>query len=378
MTFMMILKRKRSENEKEAILKEIYYDNLKLAGKHIEGDRSGAGWLARVKPLQVLAFMLILVLFSLSELNTSPHVSARQPFPALLSVSDKMIETTSTMSKSRTGYHWDGLWDKIPGSNYMGPGEAGFDNYKLLLSESDDVRLSSLFGLGVKTIVIDPGHGGRDPGAIGAMGTMEKDITLDVALKLKSRLAELGRHHVLLTRENDRTMALADRVKFARRNNADLFISIHVNSLPNKNKNIIETFYFGPPLNYEALLLAEKENKESHFSVENFDSIIQDLGNTLKRQESKKLATAIQSNLFNNRRVQDAQVQNYGIKTAPFVVLSQTEVPSVLVEISCITNVKEEKKLTSSRYRSMVAAYMEAGVVTYLEIHDSKLLIGEK
>ncbi|MFW5989732.1 MAG: N-acetylmuramoyl-L-alanine amidase family protein, partial [Desulfosudaceae bacterium] len=95
-------------------------------------------------------------------------------------------------------------------------------------------------------------------------------------------------------------------------------------------------------------------------------------------QESKKLATDIQSNLFNNRRVQDVQVQNYGIKTAPFVVLSQTEVPSVLVEISCITNLKEEKKLTSSRYRSMVAAHMEAGVVTYLESDDSKLLIGEK
>jgi N-acetylmuramoyl-L-alanine amidase len=142
--------------------------------------------------------------------------------------------------------------------------------------------------------------------------------------------------------------------------------------------NIIETYYFGAPLNSDTLRLAEQENKESHFSVGELDSIIQDLGNTLKRQESAKLATAIQASLFKNIRYQDAQVRDIGIKMAPFVVLSQIEVPSVLVEISCITKVKEEAKLASSKYRSKVASYMEEGIIAYLATQDFKLLRGEK
>lgn len=386
MTFRPFLKNKRSSNNKEAILREIYYDNLRMAGKRIEDDRSIWKWFAHVKPLQTFAIMLVVALFPFSELDPSLYVREKLPFPAAPSVSEKTVAATSNSfhlpaviehigsADSRS----EGLLGEIPFWNSAEAADPGLKDYNLLLSGDDKVRLSSVFGLGVKTIVIDPGHGGRDPGAIGARGTMEKEITLDVALKLKARLVELGRYKVLLTRESDRTLSLADRVQFARNNQADLFISVHVNSFPNETINMIETYYFGAPLNSETILLAEQENKESHFSVGELDSIIQDFGNTLKRQESAKLAAAIQTSLFKNIRYQDARVRNFGVKMAPFVVLSQIEVPSVLVEISCITKVEEEEKMALSQYRSKVASYIEEGVVTYLETQNFKLLIGEK
>lgn len=381
----MFLNRKQS-NKKAAILKAIYYDNLKMAGKCMNDSRPAAKWRACLKPAQTLAVMLVMSLLPFSELDPAVYVNEKLPFPTLSSSAYEMMLPAPDKSRARNGTHQafsdvassEGLPDgTTPARDFAAPGDPGLTDYNRLLSGKDKIRLSSLFGLGVKTIVIDPGHGGRDPGAIGAMGTMEKDITLDVAMKLKKRLIDLGRFHVLLTRVNDKTLSLADRVKFAKRNNADLFISVHVNSLPNDRVNVIETYYFGAPMNSETIRLAEQENKESHFSVGELDAIIQDFGNKLKRQESAKLATAIQASLFKNLKYEDTQVLNFGIKMAPFVVLSQIEVPSVLVEISCITKIEEEKKLASSKYRSKIASYVEEGIVAYLETQDFKLSRGE-
>ena len=110
-------------------------------------------------------------------------------------------------------------------------------DYSLILND-EAVRVSSVFGLEVRTIVIDPGHGGKDPGAIGTLGTMEKDIVLDIAKGLKDSLQKRGGYNVLLTRDEDKTMSLSERVDFANAANADLFISLHVNALPQKGFNV--------------------------------------------------------------------------------------------------------------------------------------------
>jgi N-acetylmuramoyl-L-alanine amidase len=141
--------------------------------------------------------------------------------------------------------------------------------------------------------------------------------------------------------------------------------------------NLIETFYFGPPLNIHSLRLAEKENQASNFTVGELGSIIQDIGNTLKRQESARLAACIQKRLFINMKDQDDQVVNSGIKMAPFVVLSQIEVPSVLVEISCLSKAEEESKLALTGYREQVASYIEEGIVSYLETQPFQIAKGE-
>ena len=191
-------------------------------------------------------------------------------------------------------------------------------------------------------------------------------MTLDVALRWKSRLKQRGKYNVLLTREKDNFVSLAKRVEFANSVNTDLFVSIHVNSLPNRDVNVIETYYFGPPQNDETLRLAQRENKDSNYSIGELKAIIQDISDTVKRQESVRLARAIQDRLLSNVRNYDADVLDTGVKVAPFVVLLGVEAPSVLAEISCITNEEEEGKLASEEYREKIASFLEEGIVRYL------------
>lgn len=380
----MFSNHKHSSDPKKTILKGIYIDNLIMEGKRVGQVRPAAGvsFVRRISPI-VLIFLVV----GLSSFTQpDPSLVAETPVverskglgPEIRESAGVGRAASSGAQRPVTPVSDAGsLLDTIPMWDYVGPGAQDVQDFSLLLSENDRVQLSSLFGLGVKTIVIDPGHGGRDPGALGAGGTMEKEITLDVGLRLKERLDRLKRFNVLLTRSSDITVPLSARVAFAKEKKADLFISVHVNSLPNRTINIIETYYFGAPLNSQTLQLAELENKDSHFSVGELDTILEDLNNTLKRQESARLATFIQASLFKNMSRQDDEVRDIGIKMAPFVVLSQIEVPSVLVEISCITKRKEENKLSSPKYRAKVASYLEEGVVTYLETQDFITLRGE-
>jgi N-acetylmuramoyl-L-alanine amidase len=368
---------------KKSILREIYADNLKLSGKHAEGVASPPKKKAVVYLFRVILIVCAVTLSSFTyraPLRHAPEkthesrlalTNADMDKPSMNTVINTDLGVKPPLSGSALLPYPSMFW------NWHQPVGQRLDDFDLLLSPNDPVRLSALFGLGVKTIVIDPGHGGRDPGAIGANGTEEKNITLDVALRLRKKLAALNGFHVLLTRKTDRTLSLADRVDFAKTHSADIFISVHVNSLPQKNVNLIETYYFGPPLNFHDLRLAEEENKDSNFSVGELHSIIKDFGNTLKRQESARLAASIQKRLFLNMKDQDAQIVNAGVKMAPFVVLSQIEVPSVLVEISCISNVEEEAKLRLAGYREKVAAYIEEGIVSYLETQPFQIAKGE-
>lgn len=373
---------KRNSNPKSAILKGVYHDNLRMTGKCAYDARPGgqAHWYRKLASILLVVMAAALYPFSASD----PSLSAKEVLPQMVQPSASAennaavaaLETDTTwhpgpvrsdpLARQEALPDWD--WD------LSAPINENFQDYSLLLSRSEPVRLFSLFGLDIKTIVIDPGHGGRDPGAIGAGGTEEKDITLDVAVRLKKRLSRAGNFVVLLTRDRDRTLSLAERVEFAKAHKADLFISVHVNSIPNHTLNAIETYYFGPPLNAETLQIAEQENKDSHYTIGQLNAIIQDIGNTVKRQESAMLAAAVQKSLLRNVRRHDAQVLDFGVRTAPFVVLSQVDIPSVLVEIACLTKKQEEAKLASARYREKVAAFMEEGIVAYLETRDSQLI----
>jgi len=369
----MFSKRRRISNPKKEILRSVYYDNLRIAGDFKEVALPSR-WNHLYRHMKLLSMIVITAaLCAFPELSMDSELpqmvieSAAEepqgvPAPSTVEAALLVEQTQPDLLEAVMGFP---LFDV-----YMN-GNQNSQDYSLLLSRSDHVRLSSLFGLDVKNIVIDPGHGGRDPGAIGAKGTKEKDITLDVSIRLKKRLLRRQSYNVLLTRETDRTLSLAQRVEFAKSNKGDLFISIHVNSLPNQTLNVIETYYFGPPLNSEILRLAQRENKESHYGIGELDSIIQDIGKTLKRQESAMLAASIQESLFRNVRHHDDQVLDVGIKMAPFVVLSRIEVPSVLVEISCLTKEEEEVKLASAEYREKIASFIEEGIIRYLEKQHS-------
>jgi len=228
-----------------------------------------------------------------------------------------------------------------------------------------EIPISKIFGLKVKRITIDPGHGGTDPGTSGRLGTKEKDVVLDIARRLRSRL-ERYNYDVIMTRQGDETVPLRNRIELANTSMADLFISIHLNYLPKKPTNIIETYYFGLSSDEEVLRLAEKENIDSPYSLGEFKNILERVNFRMKFEESYRLADSIQRVLFNNIKRLDRGAMDFGIKKAPFVVLLGADMPAVLVEVSCLSNEVEELRLNTGNYREKIASYIEAGILTYL------------
>lgn len=249
---------------------------------------------------------------------------------------------------------------RIPVANSTG-------RYEEMLSRLD-VPVAELFDLQAQTIVIDAGHGGRDPGAVGHQGLMEKDVTLDIARRLREKLLAAGPYRVLLTREHDTQIKLRDRVSFATRARADLFVSLHVNSVPESAGavNYVETYYFGPHTDQRTLALAKEENDHSDYTMGDFREIIDRIGDTVKTEESAHLAAAVHENLFENLKRHSGDLLDAGAKSGPFIVLLGVEAPSVLVEISCISNAQEAIRLSSPEYRDAIASYLETGIIEYL------------
>jgi N-acetylmuramoyl-L-alanine amidase len=243
--------------------------------------------------------------------------------------------------------------------------ESGLDpaEFRELLAGS--TPLATLFDLQVRTIVIDPGHGGADPGAIGLKNTREKDITLDVGVRLRRRLQQRG-YTVLMTREEDQTVSLRERVEFANNQSTDLFVSIHGNSFPEEPVNALETYYFGANTERTLLRLAEAENQGADYTLADFNDMIRRLGSTVKLQESRRLAVAVQRSLVSNTREIIPDIRDWGVKPGPFVVLLGSDAPSILAEISVLSNSDHVDRLRSEAHLEQLAAFLEEGVLNYL------------
>ncbi|MFU8816039.1 MAG: N-acetylmuramoyl-L-alanine amidase family protein [Pseudomonadales bacterium] len=242
------------------------------------------------------------------------------------------------------------------------------------VEEAARMTVRDLFGLSVRTIVIDAGHGGRDPGTTGTTGAVEKDITLEVARALQATLQRNAEFQVLLVRDSDVFVSLSERAAYANSHDADLFVSIHVNYVPGMSKNAVETYYFGQYQDLAARALAQRENQYSSYTISEFEKLATRMQNTMKLQESEALATSIQSSLMKNMRRHDPMVVDTGVRAAPFVVLLGVKAPSVLVEIGNLGSVDAEQKLQDARYRDQIAAYLAAGITDYLnETNDGNL-----
>jgi N-acetylmuramoyl-L-alanine amidase len=217
--------------------------------------------------------------------------------------------------------------------------------------------------LAIKRIVIDPGHGG-EPGALSESGVTEKEITLDVALRLRRLMAQEP-YEVLLTREADRLIPLDKRVAFANENKADLFVSIHVNWMDPKSIRALETYYVGPTDDPATLKLASMENKDSGYSMSDYKKILEKIYVDTRHDESRALAKTIQSQLYRSLKPVNPVLENRGVKTAPFVVLIGTQMPAILVEIACLSNEDEVKLLTKEDYRENIALALVQGIRNY-------------
>ena len=221
-------------------------------------------------------------------------------------------------------------------------------------------------GLGIRRIVIDPGHGGRDPGCIGKKGSREKNIVLDVALQLKKLLITNTDLEVIMTRESDIYIPVEDRPVIANQKQADIFISIHANSNPKKNHSGVQTFYLNFSSDPSVNEIAARENATSTKNISEMKGIIQKIARNSKIAESKDMASKIQSILSRHLKNLYKDVKNLGVKGGPFWVLIGGEMPSILVEISHLSNPKEESRLITASYRRQVAQGIYAGILEYL------------
>jgi N-acetylmuramoyl-L-alanine amidase len=226
-----------------------------------------------------------------------------------------------------------------------------------------------------RRIVIDAGHGGHDPGAVGPRGLYEKDVVLDIALKLRKILSSDPLNEVFLTRETDVFIPLEERIVIANKKNADFFVSIHANASPGRQARGIETYLLNWTDNEEANKVAARENQISlkkmkvmnrKMQMDDLDIIKSDLLRQNKRDESIKLAHYIQKSMVSTLDNGNKDTLDLGVKQALFYVLFGARMPSVLVEVSFISNPEEEKLLSKDSYKKQIAEAIAEGLNKYI------------
>jgi N-acetylmuramoyl-L-alanine amidase len=221
--------------------------------------------------------------------------------------------------------------------------------------------LAQQLGLGINKIVIDPGHGGKDPGAIAPNGLKEKDIVLAVSKKLARMLREKLGCEVMLTRTTDVFIPLEERTAIANTEKGDLFISVHVNSAPSPRLLGVETYVLNLTNDEGSMRLAALENATSTSKMSDLQNILADLLNNNKLDESTKLADHVQTSM-----AQGMQLKDLGVKQAPFYVLIGAQMPAILCEITFLSNPNEARRLREDNYLQAIAEHISTGVDEYI------------
>ncbi|MBZ5615953.1 MAG: N-acetylmuramoyl-L-alanine amidase [Acidobacteriia bacterium] len=228
-----------------------------------------------------------------------------------------------------------------------------------------DRSLIRALGLKIGKIVIDAGHGGHDTGTIGPNGLLEKDVVLDVAKRLGRLLETRLGAEVIYTRQDDTFIPLETRTAIANRERADLFISIHANSSRDSDARGVETYYLNFTSSPEALEVAARENAVSEKSIHELQDLVKKIALKEKIEESREFAGNVQESLYGGLALRNAGIRNRGIKKAPFIVLIGANMPSILAEISFVSNPTDERKLESSEHRQRIAESLYRGVSKY-------------
>jgi N-acetylmuramoyl-L-alanine amidase len=230
------------------------------------------------------------------------------------------------------------------------------------------LSLTRELGLKINRIAIDPGHGGYDTGAMGPHGLLEKNLCLDVALRLGQLIEEKNPDaEVVYTRKSDRHVSLEQRTAIANAANADLFISIHANSSDSREARGVETYYLSLATSQDSMELATRENALAQSSLHDLPELIKKITRNEKTAESKQLAVDIQNQLSQRLELVSGRETNRGVKQAPFIVLTGANMPAVLSEISFVSNASDESLLLGSSQRQRVAEGLYRGIAAYLD-----------
>jgi N-acetylmuramoyl-L-alanine amidase len=228
-----------------------------------------------------------------------------------------------------------------------------------------EVGLAAALGLGVQTIVLDPGHGGKDPGAVWK-GLYEKNLVLDICKRAAPKLRKMLGVKVLLTRTSDKFPPLEARTAFANTHEADIFVSVHINAAASHRLNGIETYFLNLASDEESMRVAARENATTKRSISDLQVILNDLMLNSKINESNRLARALHKAMLKNLR-KTYKIRDLKVKQAPFYVLIGARMPAVLCELGYITNPKEHQRLASRRYREYLADSLALGIAAYVK-----------
>jgi len=233
-------------------------------------------------------------------------------------------------------------------------------------SEVSSDTFAGVLGLKVRTIVIDPGHGGKDPGAV-YHGIYEKDVVLNVGKYLRKMIKERTDLTVYMTRDTDIFIPLEERTAFANKKKADIFVSIHVNAARNRNARGVETYVLNVTDDKRALEVAALENKATKKSLSDLQGILKDIMLNSKLEESLILAQSVQDSL-----VAETKQKSLGVKQAPFYVLVGAQMPSILVEAGFLSNSAFAEKVKRSSYQKQIAEGIFEGILKYIEKYNGK------
>jgi N-acetylmuramoyl-L-alanine amidase len=226
------------------------------------------------------------------------------------------------------------------------------------------LSMARQLGLGVSRIVIDPGHGGHDPGARGK-GITEAEVVLDVALRLEKLLQGVPGVEVILTRRSDEFVQLPERTAIANREGADLFLSIHANASVNSQAHGIETYFLNFANNQSAAAVAARENAASTQAMGGLPDFVKAIALNNKLDESRDFALHVQRSMVERQKSANRLLKDLGVKQAPFVVLIGANMPSVLAEMGFVTNAQESKLLKGNAYRQKMAESLFAAIRKY-------------
>jgi N-acetylmuramoyl-L-alanine amidase len=292
------------------------------------------------------------------------EVAENQPAPDNPSADDPAPEDS----------HPAGAKSPVGGAAVTGPGSVPQPTHQ------GERSLTRTLGLKIGKIVIDAGHGGHDTGTIGPTGLEEKDLTLDVAQRLGKLIEQKLGAEVIYTRSDDTFIPLEERTAIANQAKADLFVSIHANSSNDPSARGIETYYLNLTDSAEAREVAARENALAQASIHDLQDLVQKIARNEKIDESRELATEVQTGLTKHMQRASHAQKNRGVKRAPFVVLLGANMPSILTEISFISNPSDEASLKKGDQRQHVAEGILAGITHYLESmgsapHTTALLV---
>jgi len=296
------------------------------------------------------------------------------PAPTAKTVAEKTAAETTAKSAAKTDAKTDDDDDSAdaapaPRTRAESPGKTSRNVIAAREAKptaSGDRSLIRALGLKIGRIVVDAGHGGHDVGTIGPTGLLEKDLVLDVALRLGKLLEARMGSDVVYTRDDDTFIPLETRTAIANREQADLFISVHANSSRDPKARGVETYYLNFTTSADALEVAARENAVSDTSIHELGDLVKKIALKEKVEESREFASDVQASLRTGLSNRNSNMRDRGVKKAPFIVLIGANMPSILAEISFVSNPADEKRLKTPEYRQKIAESLYRGVARYV------------